>query len=141
MKQGLTLLILVLAVFTQSFAQNSERNACGDYLKMKKEIDNAVQVIAVDHAKDHLFLSKFKSAQIAWENYKDTQLEMIFPEADKLKEYGSMYSTCRCSWLLQFANERLDYLLKWSSNTNNEEDACNGSMNSLKRKSHIKFNE
>ncbi len=139
MKQIFTLLILTLLATTVTFAQ--ERNVCGDYLKMKKEIENSVQAILKDHADEPLFLAKFKKAQIAWDSYRDTQIEMIFPEIDKQKEYGNFYPTCRCSWLLTFANQRLDYLLKWSSNTNNEEDACNGSMNSTKRKSHIKFNE
>lgn len=135
------LIVAVLFAATLSFAQTEQRNVCGDYLNMKKEIDKSVQIILTDHANEPVFIAKFKKAQTAWESYRDTQLEMIFPEADKQKNYGDFYPTCRCGWLLQFASQRLDYLLKWSSNTNNEEDACNGSMNSFKRKSHVKFNE
>ena len=40
---------------------------------------------------------KFKKAQDALEGYRDAQSEMIFPEANKEKEYGTFYPTCRCS--------------------------------------------
>ena len=135
-------IVLFVTVFANSlmFAQDSDRNVCGDYLRTKKLIDSTVYAIILDHSNEPNFIAKFKKAQQAWESYRDAQIEMLFPEVNKQKEYGSLYPTCRCSWLLQMANQRVDFLLQWSSNTNNEDDPCNGSMNSAKRKSHIKFN-
>ena len=52
-KQIFTLLTSVLLVSTATLAQ--DRNVCGDYLKIKKEIDKSVQGILIDYAKEPVF--------------------------------------------------------------------------------------
>ena len=114
-------------------------NSCTDYLKIKKDMDDLVRKIKVEYAKDLVFIPKFKKAQLSWESYRDTQLDMIFPETDK-KTYGMLYPACRCNWLIEMTTHRFDFLLKWISNFD-EGDACGGSVNNKKRKSYVKLND
>ena len=133
---------MVLSLHAQapiSVVVDQNRNSCSDYLKVKRDVEDLIKKINVEYAKDPVFLAKFKKAQAAWEVYRDSQLEMIFPESDK-SIYGSVYPTCRCNWLIDMTTLRFDFLLKWISNFD-DGDVCNGSVNSKKRKSYVKFNE
>lgn len=115
------------------------RNSCSDYLKLKKEIGDIVRRINDDYARDKTFLAHFQKAQAEWESYREAQLNMIYPSADK-SQYGQNYATCRCNWLVEFANARLNFLVKFVSNTN-EDEVCGGVIGSTKRKSYVKFNK
>ena len=130
-------LCLSFAVNAQEIQIDNSRNSCSDYLKLKKEIDNVSRKILDDYERDNAFISKFKLAQFAWESYRDAQLEMLFPSPNK-GIYGSSYPTCRCNALVDLTNERLGYLVRWISNTE-ESKSCGGSVNSTKRKSYVKY--
>ena len=130
-------LCLSFAVKAQEIQIDNSRNSCSDYLKLKKEIDNVSRKILDDYERDNAFISKFKLAQFAWESYRDAQLEMLFPSPNK-GIYGSSYPTCRCNALVDLTNERLGYLVRWISNTE-ESKSCGGSVNSTKRKSYVKY--
>ncbi|MBL7818168.1 MAG: DUF1311 domain-containing protein [Saprospiraceae bacterium] len=132
-------LFLGLSANAQEIQIDNSRNSCSDYLKLKKEVDGVITKILDDYEKDYTFIAKFKKAQGEWESYRDAQLEMIFPAANK-GIYGASYPTCRCNALVDLTNERLNYLVRWVSNTE-EAKACGGSVNSTKRKSYVKFNE
>jgi uncharacterized protein YecT (DUF1311 family) len=144
MRSTFTLLFVLFIGATMSFAQalpsqvDQSRNSCSDYLKVKKGMDDMVKSIEEEYAKYPKFLVKFKKAQELWVSYRDAQVEMIFPEADKA-QYGAFYPTCRCNWLVEFTNDRLDFLVKFVSNTYDVEP-CGGAVNSKKRKSFTTFN-
>ena len=147
--KSITVLLFLFMATSVSIAQKEQvsaksvidqsRNSCNDYLKTKKGMDDMVKSLEVEYAKYPKFLAKFKKAQEAWAAYRDEQLEMIFPEADKA-QYGDFYPTCRCNWLVEMTNERVDFLIKFVSNTNDVEP-CGGAVNSKKRKSFTTFNE
>jgi uncharacterized protein YecT (DUF1311 family) len=118
---------------------DQSRNSCSDYLKAKKGLEDMVKSIQDEYAKYPLFLKKFQKAQDEWVSYREAQLEMLYPEADKT-EYGGFYPTCRCNKLVEFTNERLDFLVKFIANTSDVE-ACGGAANSKKRKSFTTFNQ
>ena len=145
MRNLLTLFFTLFIGVTMSYAQNAKpqidqsRNSCSDYLKSKKGLEDMVKNIQEEYAKYPLFLRKFQKAQDEWASYKDAQLEMLFPEADKA-EYGVFYPTCRCNWLVEFTNQRVDFLVKFVANTYDVE-SCGGAVNSKKRKSFMTFNE
>ena len=132
-------LFMGFAVNAQEIQIDNSRNSCSDYLRLKKELDDVVKKILDDYERDYTFISKFKQAQSAWESYRDAQLEMLFPSSNK-GIYGASYPTCRCNALVDMTNERLGYLIRWISNTE-ESKSCGGSVNSTKRKSYVKFNE
>jgi uncharacterized protein YecT (DUF1311 family) len=133
----LFVLFLGTAVNAQNTQVDNSRNSCSDYLRLKKEVDDVIAKILDDYERDYVFISKFKKAQSAWETSRDAQLEMIFPSVEK-GVYGASYPTCRCNALVELANERLNYLVRWISNTE-ESKSCGGSVNSTKRKSYIQY--
>lgn len=139
-----TLLFILFMGASSSFAQataaqiDQSRNSCSDYLKVKKGMEDMVKSIGEEYAKYPKFLTKFKKAQESWVFYRDAQVEMIFPEADKT-QYGAFYPACRCNWLVEMTNERLDFLINFVSNTYDAEP-CGGAVNSKKRKSYTAFN-
>lgn len=133
----LFVLFLGIAVNAQETKVDNSRNSCSDYLRLKKEVDDVIKKILDDYERDYVFISKFKTAQSAWETSRDAQLEMIFPSVEK-GIYGASYPTCRCNALVELANERLNYLVRWISNTE-ESKSCGGSVNSTKRKSYIQY--
>ena len=145
MRNLLTLFFTLFIGVNINYAQNAKpqidqsRNSCSDYLKSKKGLEDMVKNIQEEYAKYPLFLRKFQKAQDEWASYKDAQLEMLFPEADKA-EYGVFYPTCRCNWLVEFTNQRVDFLVKFVANTYDVE-SCGGAVNSKKRKSFMTFNE
>ena len=128
---------LGMAVNAQETKVDNSRNSCSDYLRLKKDVDDVVKKILDDYERDYVFISKFKKAQSSWETSRDAQLEMIFPSETK-GIYGASYPTCRCNALISLADERLNYLVKWISNTE-ECKACGGSVNSTKRKSYTEY--
>ncbi len=131
----LFVLFLGLAVNAQESKFDNSRNSCTNYLRLKKEVDDVVVKILNEYERDYTFISKFKQAQLAWEKSRDAQVEMIFPAENK-GIYGSAYPTCRCNAFVDLAHERLNYLVKWISSTD-ESNACAGSANSAKRKSYM----
>jgi uncharacterized protein YecT (DUF1311 family) len=131
--------IIVSAQSPDSVIVENNRSSCNDYLKLKKDLEDLVKKINVEYRKDGIFLAKFQKAQATWIAYRDAQVEMIFPETDK-SIYGAAYATCRCNWLIDMTTQRYDFLLRWISNFD-DGDTCNGSVNSKKRKSYIKFND
>jgi uncharacterized protein YecT (DUF1311 family) len=148
MRRILILLLILSMCASASFAQETtpdstiqvdqSRNSCSDYLKSKKGMEEMVKNIQTEYAHYPRFLAKFKKAQDSWSSYRDAQLEMIYPEADKT-QYGGFYPTCRCNWLVDFTNQRVDYLVKFIANTYDVEP-CGGAVNSKKRKSFTAFN-
>ena len=105
MKQNFTLVFILLILFIQAKSQTTttsqvdqNRNSCGDYLKLKKVLEEVSGRIADDYAQDAVFITRFKKAQASWEAYRDAQLDMVFPDNDK-SSYGTNYPTCRCNWL------------------------------------------
>ena len=144
MRSTLTLLFVLFIGATTSSAQalpsqiDQSRNSCSDYLKVKKGMDDMVKSIEEEYAKYPKFLVNFKKAQEGWVSYREAQIDMIFPEANKA-QYGTLYPTCRCNWLIEFTNQRLDFLIKFVSNTYDVE-SCGGAVNSKKRKSFTTFN-
>jgi uncharacterized protein YecT (DUF1311 family) len=144
MRSGLILLFTLFVGTSLTYAQSAtqidqSRNSCSDYLKAKKGLEDMVKHIEDEYGKYPLFIKKFRKAQDEWMSYRDAQLEMLYPEADK-GEYGTFYPTCRCNWLVEFTNQRLDFLVKFVSNTN-EGESCGGAVNSKKRKSYTTFNQ
>ncbi len=131
--------IIVSAQSPDSVIVENNRSSCSDYLKLKKDMEDLVKKINVEYRKDGDFLAKFQKAQAIWVAYRDAQIDMIFPEADK-SMYGASYASCRCNWLIDMTIQRYDLLLRWISNFD-DGDTCNGSVNSKKRKSYIKFND
>ena len=117
-----------MTLHAQTQAQiNSD--ACSAYKKADAALNDTYKKIQTEYSKDTLFLQKLKSAQRAWVAYRDAHLEALYPAADKQAEYGSMYTTCRCSALEELTEQRTKELQKWLDGVP-EGETCRGSLKS-----------
>ena len=133
MKSRVSLTLLAVAALAgglhaQTQAQMNP-DACAAYKKADAALNDTYKKVVAGYAKDTLFLQKLKAAQRAWIAYRDAHLEALYPAADKQAEYGSMYSTCRCSALQEVTEQRTKELQKWIDGVP-EGETCRGSIKS-----------
>jgi uncharacterized protein YecT (DUF1311 family) len=103
------------------------KNACDKYTAYYKKLTKILKQITDENKKDAIFLKKLKSSQIAWEKFRDSQIDLIFPKQKKQIEYGSVYPMCNCIQLSNLTIERIEQLKVWISGTE-EGDVCAGSV-------------
>lgn len=129
MKQLLTVLILVslsLTSFSQTqFEMNQEERE--KYLIADKELNDVYKQILTDYKNDSTFIEKLKVSQRLWIKFRDAELDMKFPVADKLMEYGSMYPMCASGYLTKLTNQRIETLKEWLEPFP-EGEGCSGSV-------------
>jgi uncharacterized protein YecT (DUF1311 family) len=100
------------------------QEACDDYKKVDREMNQAYQTILRDYHNNRAFIVAFRKAQLAWIRYRDAQLESIFPGDPS--QYGSINTMCRCLNLAELTKERTQALNRWVEGIE-EGDVCAGS--------------
>src|SRR5271168_2191021 len=121
--------VLVLGV-SSSQAQTQgdlDEQACGQFHKADVAMNEMYSRILKEYAKDEEFIAKFKMAQKAWTEFRDEQLEALFPKGNKQVEYGTVYPTCHCIDLQSLTEERTKQLKVWVDGIP-EGDVCTGSV-------------
>ena len=101
--------------------------ACSSYQTADAQLNAEYKQIRTVYSKDAVFLRKLTAAQRAWLTYRDAQLSALYPADDKQREYGSMYSTCRCHALQQLTEQRTKELARWVEGVS-EGETCAGSV-------------
>ena len=81
--------------------------------KADNELNNVYKKILIKHKKDKVFISKLEKAQIAWIKFKDAEIDAIYPEEDKLHNYGSVYPMCIYCDLTEITKQRIKELKLW----------------------------
>ena len=76
-------------------------------------LNSNYQRILRAYADDPVFIEKLKAAQRAWLKFRDAELEALFPHADKLGNYGSVYEQARRFWAGVLTEERSRQLVRW----------------------------
>ena len=124
-------MICALAVTTGTLHAQSQseltQDACAKYKKADQTLTATYSKVLNDYVKDPQFLAKLRRAQRRWLAFRDAHLEARFPKADKQAEYGSIYSTCRCTILEQLTEQRTQEVKLWADGIP-EGDVCNGSV-------------
>lgn len=126
----LLLFLMMLFICTTANAQTQleiNEQACQEYAKKDKELNNVYEQILKSYKADTLFISKLKIAQRAWIAFRDAHLEALYPATDKRVEYGSIYPTCRCNELATITAQRTKELKRWLNGVE-EGDTCSGSI-------------
>jgi uncharacterized protein YecT (DUF1311 family) len=93
----------------------------------EEEMASVYEEIKKRSAEDKAFLARLENAQIAWAAFRDAEVEAIFPHADKLGEYGSVYPMCLGVWKTNLTRERTKQLRRWLDGTI-EGESCAGSI-------------
>lgn len=119
---------LVLIFFIdRAFSQDSTNCT---YKAADKQLNKIYSMVTQEYKGQTLFLKRLKQAQKAWIQFRDAQIEARFPaesEADKSKEYGSIYSDCACFELAALTTQRIIQLESWLKGSE-EGDVCGGSF-------------
>lgn len=125
MRYVLVLLVLVMAPAKAQTQLEMNQAACSEYQVADKRLNTIYQQVLARHKGDAAVTAKIKKSQSAWLAFRDAQLEALYPAADKLYEYGSVYPMCSCSENAALINQRIEQLSGW---LNPEEgDVCRGS--------------
>ena len=129
MKWLRVLLILVVSVQCSFGQTQSEMNseAEAEYAKAQTEMNRVYQQILKDYGDDDVFISKLKTSQNLWVQFRDAEFNMKFPVEDTYEYYGSMYPMCSAYYLTSLTNERTKKLREWIENPKSD-DGCSGSV-------------
>jgi uncharacterized protein YecT (DUF1311 family) len=123
-------LIVIFLFINSSFSQTQkEKNqeAQSQYEKSDKKLNQVYQKILKEYAQDSSFIVALKKSQRLWIQFRDSELDMMFPDRFKSHSYGSVFHMCWFNELEQITKERIKRLQLWLDG-NIEGDVCNGSI-------------
>jgi len=101
--------------------------AASKLAQANQELNRVYQAIQSKHQDDPVFLQKLKLAQRAWINFRDAQIDMIYPHRDDSSYYGSSLPMCVQGQLTTLTTERTKTLNTWLQGVE-EGDVCAGSI-------------
>lgn len=134
MKNKLITTILVISpiLFFNNPAFSSEsqyiwvKQTDKNFEKADTQMNKTYNQVLKKYAKDKDFISKLRTAQLAWIKYRDAHLDSIYPKKDKTLNYGSVYPTCYALMLTQMTELRTAQLNQWVTGME-EGEVCSGS--------------
>jgi len=94
---------------------------------LEKKLNEKYNEILKKYSKNKVFLEKFIVSQQSWTNYKEANLDALFPEDDKKMSYGSGYNMCYLLFLNEMIEIRIKDLDKWLIDTEPPCDCSYGS--------------
>jgi uncharacterized protein YecT (DUF1311 family) len=122
--------MLGFLLFSSLIAQTqSEMNesVMKDYKMSDQELNSVYNQILIDYKDDINFIAKLKTSQLQWIRFRDTELEMKYPEPDKQASYGTMFPMCKYSYLALLTEERTKKLKEWLT-PRMDGEGCSGSV-------------
>jgi len=129
MKKTLLFVLGLLFSFYLIAQTQSEMNASesNNYKIADKELNSVYNQILTDYKDNVAFIMKLKASQLQWIKFRDTEVEMKFPEADKQASYGTMFPMCQTGYLALLTKERTKKLKEWLKPRAHGE-GCSGSV-------------
>jgi len=120
MKDILYILIISAFALSCSSQKNYHQEIQNDHL------DSVIALINLEFKSDEEFLKKLAISQRNWEQSILSDLDLIYPKANK-EEYGSSYLSCVKRILNWEIKNRVALLEKWTNGIS-EGELCNGSI-------------
>ncbi len=104
-------------------------NRCGGLgLRLAdQELNATYQAVIEAHKEDQVFITKLRIAQRMWLQFRDAEMEAIFPHKDDPRHYGSVFPLCWSTHLATITKERTKQLRRWIDGVP-EGDLCAGSF-------------
>ena len=121
---GLTLLTI------NSFAQTQlemNEESYRSYKKVDDELGVVYKKILTKYAKNIEFINALKASERLWIQFRDAELKMMYPAADKRMAYGSMYPMCVNYYMAELTEKRVEQLKTWLKPVRDGE-SCTGSI-------------
>lgn len=129
MKQLILFIILSansLFCFGQT-QQEMNEEADKKYLKADKELNTTYHRILKIYSGDTAFIRKLKIAQKIWVQFRDAEMNALFPDEHQKGAYGSVFPMCWSMHLTELTKERNKRLMIWINGIE-EGDVCSGSV-------------
>jgi uncharacterized protein YecT (DUF1311 family) len=99
----------------------------GEFKSTDQELNRVYQEVLKSYQNNPEFIVKLRASQRTWVQFRDAQLEAMFPSKDKQGSYGSVYPTCAANELNELTEARIRQLRVWLDGTK-EGDVCAGSV-------------
>lgn len=127
--KSLVVLIFIYLPLTLYSQTQSELNLAEKHKfeSIEEEMEAIYESIFSEYKGYDLFLEKLKRSQDAWKDYRELHLEALYPEEDKLVNYGSVYPMCYWIEMSQLTRIRKDELEKWLK-AKPQGEVCGGSI-------------
>lgn len=115
------------SVQANNYTQTDMNNqAYQEFKKADNELNNVYKQILNKYKDDKVFIPKLQKAELAWIKYRDAEIEAIYPEEDKMYNYGTSYPVCVNLVLIELTQQRTKELKLWLKGIQ-EGDVCAGS--------------
>lgn len=103
-----------------------DKQAYNEWKKADDELNRVYNQVLKKYKNDKVFISKLQKAELAWIKYRDAEIEAIYPEDDKMLNYGTSYPVCVNLALMELTKQRTKELKLWLKGIQ-EGDVCAGS--------------
>lgn len=131
MKRFLRYATLALFLFAATVAPASQveenENAAQELKATEEKLAAVLQQVRETYKGDTKFLRALEKSQVAWANYRDAQLNLVFPNRDERLGYGTVFPMCWSVWKAKLITSRIDELKQWIHGIA-EGDVCGGSI-------------
>jgi uncharacterized protein YecT (DUF1311 family) len=85
------------------------------YKKVDNELGIVYQLILKKYAKNTKFINALRASERLWIQFRDAEVNMMYPSDDPRISYGSMYSMLYYGYLEKLTQLRLKQLKLWSN--------------------------
>ncbi|MBC9910969.1 lysozyme inhibitor LprI family protein [Chitinophaga varians] len=126
MKAVLITLLFIAGSITGMAQTQQELNqkAGKEYKAADKKLNTIYQEILKKYAANKPFINKFKAAQKLWIQFRDAQLEAMYP--GPVQSYGSILPMCESQYLTELTTQRTEAIRVWLNGLPGE--LCTGSI-------------
>jgi uncharacterized protein YecT (DUF1311 family) len=110
---SIALAVIMLSITALEAKNETESSPCDEYKKIDRELNRIYKKVLAEYSVNELFCKKFEESQKAWEQYRDSYIESLYPEENKAQAYGSSFEQCGCSEKSELAKDRIDQIIVW----------------------------
>jgi len=113
-----------------SFGQTQaemNKSAMDEYNSADKKLHTIYSQILKDYKADTVFISNIKKAQHSWIQFRDDEMNMMYPER-KLGYYGTIHPLCWYNYKKELTEERIKKLKQWLDGS--DDDSCSSTIKS-----------
>jgi|TARA_B110000967_G_scaffold182392_1_gene200273 uncharacterized protein YecT (DUF1311 family) len=127
----LTILLnhLVLAVTYSQTNINNDANQI--YKDSDTELNELYKEILKEYSTDTIFIQAFRTSQLNWIKFRDSELKMKYPDRGSSGWYGSIHPLCISNYLAELTESRTERLKVWITGIE-EGDVCSGTVKNKK---------
>ncbi len=121
------LIVILLLITTVSKSQSQvELNDkwCDKYNEVDKELNLIYQNVIKIYSNDTLLIKNLIKTQNNWIKLRNSDIELYMP---KNEHWGSASSMCRCQFLAELTQKRIEFLKMWEIG-HEEGWMCGGTM-------------